>query len=306
MLWVEKYRPTKVKDCILPLNLQKVLLNYIKKKDIPNLILYSSKPGSGKTTCVRALMDELNYEYMFVNASLERSIDLLRNKLAEFASGYSMTSKRRYIILDEADNFPINNFLALRGMIEEFSANCGWIFTCNNVNNIPDPIRSRLVNLDFNFKSEDYPQLYGRFMKRLRHILELEGIDANDALIAEVIKTYGPDFRRVINELQSGSMSGELSLDVLTKSADLDTLLNHIKDKSFKDVRQWVENYKDNDIGSLYYTLYNKLYDELTPQSIPDSILVLGDYQKFDCNVPSKPLNLMACLTHLMMECKFK
>ena len=305
MLWVEKYRPKAVSDCILPLQTQKTLQGFVNKKELPNLLLFSTTPGSGKTSAALAMMDELGYDYLFINASLERSIDLLRTKIAEFASTSSMTGGRKFIFLDEADGMTSLFQDSLRHYIEEFSISCGFILTCNNVDNLINPIRSRLLDIDFNFKKADLPRLMGLFMARIKAILDQNNITYHDKTIAELIKKYAPDFRRVINELQGMSITGSIDNSILLNDeTDVDELVGFIKTKNIGGVRQWLEN-NQVDTGRLYTVIYNRLYKVLKPASIPDMIITIANYMRYDNTIANKNLNMTACITEIMLTATF-
>jgi DNA polymerase III delta prime subunit len=305
-LWVEKYRPLKLDDCILPAEQKRVFQEFIDKGEIQNMLLCGGA-GMGKTTVARALCEELGTDYLIINGSEESGIDVLRTKIKQFASTVSFTGKTKVIILDEADYLNPNSFQpALRGFIEEFSTNCRFIFTCNYKNRIIQPLHSRCAVIEFKLAKEDKPKIAGRFMKRVQFILQNEGIEYDEKVIAALLMKYFPDYRRVINELQRYSVSGTIDEGILSKVGEVNTseLLGALKDKDWKKMRQWVVNNIDNDPAGLY----RKLYDDLTEKvsQVPQLVLILADYGYKSSFVADQEINLVACLTEIMATVDLK
>jgi len=309
-IWCQKYRPRTIEDCILPRGLKDTFLEFVSNGDIPNLLL-SGTAGTGKTTVARALCEELGVDYIIINGSESGNIDTLRNDVRNFASGVSITStgKRKIVILDEADYLnPQSTQPALRGFIEEFSKNCGFIFTCNFKNRIIEPIHSRCSVIDFRFAKKDRPRLARSLMKRVIEILKEEEIKYNDKVLVELIQKYFPDFRRVINELQRYSVSGEIDAGILTTITEqsIKDLMKHLKEKNFRNMRKWVVENLDDDPSRIFRLVYDGLYGHVKPQSIPQAVILLADYQYKSAFVADLELNLVACLTELMKELEYK
>lgn len=306
-LWVEKYRPKTIDDCILPVDIQKVFKEIVSSRTLPNLLL-SGSAGTGKTTVARALCQELDYTYMFINASEESGIDVLRTKIRHFASTVSLNGGNKVVILDEADNLTVATQSALRSFIEEFSSNCRFILTCNFKNRLIEPLHSRLVNVDFIIRSGEKKDIAKKVLIRLAHILSSEKVKYDKDVILGLVKKYFPDFRKMINELQRFSISGEISKDVLTdlNQSRMDDLVKSMKDRKFMDVRKWVVENIDNDPSRLYRMLYDHFYDSLKPESIPASILILHDYQYKSGFVADREINILSCLVEIMSQCQFK
>tara|TARA_B110000211_G_C14081457_1_gene554713 strand:- start:1743 stop:2693 length:951 start_codon:yes stop_codon:yes gene_type:complete len=309
-IWCQKYRPRTIKDCILPKGLKDTFLEFVSNGDIPNLLL-SGSAGTGKTTVARALCEEMGVEYIVINGSESGNIDTLRNDVRNFASGVSITStgKRKIVILDEADYLnPQSTQPALRGFIEEFSKNCGFILTCNFKNRIIEPIHSRCSVIDFRFSKKDRPRLAMGLLKRIIEILEKEKVKYNELVLVELITKYFPDFRRVINELQRYSVSGEIDAGILTTITEqsIKNLMSHLKEKNFKNMRGWVVENLDDDPSRIYRLIYDGLYGHIKPQSIPRAVILLADYQYKSAFVADLELNLVACLTELMVELEYK
>ena len=307
-LWCERYRPRTIDECILPENLKKTFNNLIKQTEIPNMIL-SGSAGLGKTTVARALCNQLDLDYMIINASEESGIDVLRSKIKQFASTVSLTGGIKVVILDEADYLNAQSTQpALRGFIEEFSTNCRFILTCNFKNRIIEPLHSRCSVIEFNTTKKQLAELAAKFMKRLQSILAEEKIDYNNKILVELIMRYAPDWRRVINECQRYSSSGEITADILVGMSDQNVaaLAGFIKNKDFKNMRSWVTNNADVDSSVVFRRIYDMLYDFVQPQSIPAIILILADYQHKACFVADKEINTVACLTEIMASSEWK
>lgn len=308
-LWVEKYRPQTVDECILPESIKKTFKDYIAQGELPTFLLTGSA-GVGKTTIARALCAEVGAEYIFINGSDEgRSIDVLRTKVREFASTVSLTDSPKMIIIDEADYMNAQSIQpALRAFIEEFSANCRFIFTCNYVNRIIEPLRSRCAIVDFKIDNKDKPELAGQFYKRVVQILKNENIEFEPKVVAELITKHFPDYRRMLNELQRYSVSGKIDSGILVNMTEqsFKELLGYMKEKNFTSVRNWVGKNSDTDSTALFRNLYDSASNALQPQSIPELVLILAGYQYKAAFVADHEINTMACLTEIMRDCSFK
>ena len=306
-LWVEKYRPKKITDCILPESIKKTFTEFVGQKEIPNLLLAGGS-GVGKTTVARALCEELHSDYIIINGSEESGIDVLRTKIKQFASTVSLQGGTKVVILDEADYLnPQSTQPALRGFIEEFHKNCRFIFTCNFKNRIIEPLHSRCSVIEFKINGNKN-QLAHEFMGRAESILKEEKIGFDDKVIAELIMRHFPDWRRVLNELQRYSVSGVIDSGILVNLAEvnLTELMSFLKKKEFGKVRKWVVNNIDNDPVKVFRKVYEKLYDYMKPESIPSAVILLGEYQYKSAFVADQEINLLACLTEIMGECRFK
>lgn len=309
MLWVEKYRPHKVEDCILPENLKTTFQEYVNRKEIPNLLLAGSA-GVGKTTIAKALCEEVGCDYIVINGSDEgRLIETFRTKIKNYASSMSLAGGRKVVIIDEADYTNAESVQpALRNFMEEFAHNCSFILTCNFKNRIIAPLHSRCSVVDFKIQNGQKAKMATQFFKRVEWILEQEGVEYEKEVIASVITKHFPDNRRILNELQRYSAAGKIDKGILTSISDANiaSLMKCIKEKDFGSARKWVTNNLDNDPNSILRSIYDGLYESLTPDSIPPAVLILSKYQYQSAFVADQEINMMACLTEFMMECEFK
>ena len=308
LLWVEKYRPHKIEDCILPDSIKTTFQEYVNRKEIPNLLLAGSA-GVGKTTIAKALCDEIGCDYIVINGSDESGIDTFRNKIKNYASSMSLSGGRKVIIIDEADYLnPNSTQPALRGAIEEFSVNCSFIFTCNFKNRIIEPLHSRCSVVEFKIQNGQKAKMATQFFKRVEWILSEEGIVYDKEVVAAVVMKHFPDNRRVLNELQRYSVSGTIDKGILAAVSDVQItdLIKAIKGKDFGSARKWVTNNLDSDSATVLRKIYDSMYDFLKPDSIPQAVLVLAKYQYQSAFVADQEINMMACLTEMMVECEFK
>jgi DNA polymerase III delta prime subunit len=309
-LWVERYRPKTIEDCILPDNIKKTFTDFLNKGEIPNLLL-AGPPGVGKTTVAKALCNELGVDFYVINGSDEgRFLDTVRNQAKNFASTVSLqgTGKHKVIIIDEADNTGNDVQLLLRANIETFYNNCRFIFTCNYKNKIIEPLHSRCAVVEFSIKGKEKAQLAGSFFKRLQNILDEESIKYDPKVLAQLINSHFPDWRRVLNECQRYSVGGEIDSGILASFSDVavNDLITHLKNKNFSEVRKWVVSNLDNDSSVILRRVYDACYDCLSPQSIPAAVLIVAKYQYQICFVADQEINLLAALTEIMCECTFK
>ena len=309
-LWVEKYRPKTIEECILPADTKKTFQEFLTKGEIPNLLL-SGPPGIGKTTVAKALCNELGVDYYVINGSDEgRFLDTVRNNAKNFASTVSLTAdtKHKVIIIDEADNTTNDVQLLLRASIEEFSKNCRFIFTCNYKNRIIDPLHSRCSVVDFAITKKNKPAIAGEFHKRLTQILDLEGVKSNPRVLAELVTKHFPDWRRVLNECQRYSVGGEIDTGILAafSEVNINDVIKNIKEKKFPEVRKWVVNNLDNDSTVLLRRIYDALAETLDGPSVAAAVLIVAKYQYQAAFVADQEINLLAALTELMVECEFK
>jgi DNA polymerase III delta prime subunit len=307
-LWVEKYRPKTISDCILPEKLKATFQQFVDQKNIPNLLL-TGGPGVGKTTVARAMLEELDCDYIIINGSLNGNIDTLRNEIMQFASSVSFKGGRKYVILDEADYLNIQSTQpSLRNFMEEFSKNCGFILTCNFKNRLIAPLHSRCSVVDFKIPKKDKPVLALQFMKRAFNILQNEGIQYEKEAVVELINKYFPDWRRVLNELQRHSATGNLSTDVLDSinSSDYRSLILSLKSKNFTAARKWIAENSDVDSSNIFRHLYDNISDIVKQESIAALILHLADYQYKAAFVANQEINLAAFIAAIMIDCEFK
>ena len=307
-LWVEEYRPKTIDDCILPQSLKTLFQSFIDKGEISNM-LFSGTPGVGKTTVAKALCEQMNCDWIMINGSEEGGIDVLRNKIKNFASTVSLSGGKKVVILDEADYLnPQSTQPALRGFVEEFHKNCRFILTCNFKNRIIEPLHSRFSNIEFRINNKDKPKLASQVMDRAVYILKEQKIEYEDKALVGLITKHFPDFRKLINELQRYSVSGAIDAGVLVNISDenLKSLTGHLKAKEFGDMRKWVVNNLDNDPVKIFRKIYDSLNTTLQPETIPHAILIIADYQYKSAFVADQEINLVACLTELMSQVKFK
>ena len=308
ILWVEKYRPVTIDDCILPSELKQTFQQFVDNEEIPNLLL-TGTAGVGKTTVAKAMLEQIGCTYMMINGSEESGIDTLRTKIKNFASTVSMDGKRKYVILDEADYLnPQSTQPALRGFIEEFSRNCGFILTCNFRNRIIEPLHSRCSTVEFRIPNAEKPQLAMGFMKRVQYILENENVKSDERVVAELINKFFPDWRRCLNELQRYSATGNIDAGILVNLSDtsIKELVSFIKDKDFKSCREWVVHNLDNDPHRIYRRIYDSLSGNVPDSAIPHCVLILGNYSYKSAFVADQEINLLACLTEMMTSVQFK
>ena len=308
LLWVEKYRPKTIEDCILPESIKKTLRDVVSQNKIPNM-MFTGTSGIGKTTAARAICNETQADYLIINGADEgRMIDTLRTKLTQFCSTISLSGSRKVVILDEADYMNADSVQpAMRNFTERFADNCSFIFTCNYKNRIIEPIHSRCAVIDFSLKNGEKQVIAARFMKRVESILAAESIDYDKEVIAKLVLKHFPDFRRVLNELQRYSTSGEINSGVLAniKEMNLKELIDSLREKNFSKMRQWVVANVDNDPATVYRKIYDELYNVVDKGSIPQAVLTIAEYQYKSAFVADQEINLVACLVELMAECEF-
>ena len=310
LLWVEKYRPKTIEDCILPENIKKTFRDFLNKGEVPNLLL-SGPAGCGKTTVAKALCAELGVDVYVINGSDEgRFLDTVRNNAKNFASTVSLSSdsKHKVIIIDEADNTTPDVQLLLRASIEEFSRNCRFIFTCNYKNKIIEPLHSRCAVVEFGIKGKQKQEIAAEFFKRLNGILDNERIQSDKKVLAELINKHFPDWRRVLNECQRYSVGGKIDSGILAHFSDVkvNDLIKNLKEKDFPQVRKWCVDNLDNDPAVLLRRIYDSLYASLVPSTIPAAVLIIAKYQYQIAFVADQEINLLACLTEIMVECEFR
>ncbi len=306
-LWSQAYRPKTVSECILPNDLKNTFQQFVDKGSIPNMLL-TGRAGVGKTTVARAMLDQLECDYMIINGSMNGNIDTLRNDISQFASSMSLIGGRKYVILDEADYLnPNSTQPALRNFMEEFSKNCGFILTCNFKNRIIEPLHSRCTVIDFKIPSNEKDKMASQFLKRIKSILEKEEVEYDQAAIAQLIIKHFPDWRRVLNELQRYSVNGKIDSGVLANTSDdnIKKLIGFLKEKSFSNMRKWVGENSDIDTSMLFRKLYDSASAVMKSASIPQLVLILGDYQYKAAFCADSEINVVACLTMIMTECEF-
>ena len=306
-LFVEKYRPHKIMDCILPDRIKKVFQSYVDTKSIPNLML-TGNAGVGKTTVARAMCEELGVNHLFINSSEERGIGTLRTKIMSYASTISLTGGRKVIILDESDYLTPEAQAGLRGAIEEFSSNCTFIFTCNFKAKLIDALHSRCSVIDFGLLREERQKMAVMLLKRLEFVLKKEGIIYDKSVLAKIIEKFFPDYRRTLNELQRYSNSGAIDASILSQVSDvrkIGDLVGYLKDGSFSEMRKWVVTNSDIDSAHIYRTIYDNLYNYLKPESIPQAVVIIAKYQYQAAFVADQEINLVSCLTEMMIDCQY-
>ena len=308
-LWVEKYRPQKIEDCILPEAMKNNFKQYLEQGELPTF-LFSGTAGVGKTTVAKALCEEVGADWIMINGSDEgRQIDVLRNKIKNFASTVSLTDAKKVVIIDEADYMNADSVQpALRSFIEEFSSNCRFIFTCNFKHRIIEPLRSRCANIEFKVDSGEKQAIAAQFFKRVSHILKNEQIEFDPKVVSELIIKHFPDYRRILNELQRYSVTGKIDSGMLVNLGEesYKELYKHLKERNFTEVRKWVAKNSDADTPALFKELYDNSGNFIEQSTLPNLILVLADYQYKAAFVADQELNIMAALTELMVQCKFK
>lgn len=307
-LWCERYRPKKVEDCVLPERLKSVFQQYVDTKSIPNLMLTGSA-GVGKTTVAKAMCDEIGMNHLMINGSEERGIDTLRTKIKGYASTVSLTGGKKVIIIDEADYLTPEAQAGLRGAIEEFANNCTFIFTCNFKSRLIDALHSRCAVVDFTLSKDEKPIMAARMFRRLEVILDKEEIEYDRQVLAKIVERHFPDYRRTLNELQRYSTHGKIDAGILTQVSDLKdmaALVKALKEKDFGAMRKWVTNNSDMDPARVYRQIYDSLNDVMKPSSIPQAVVIIGKYQYQAAFVADQEINLVACLTEIMVECEFE
>jgi len=307
VLWVEKYRPQKINDTILPDQMKETFRKFVSDGNVPNLLL-TGGPGVGKTTIAKAMLDELGCDYIVKNGSLNVNIDTLRYDISTFASAVSLTGGRKYVIFDEADYLNAASVQpALRNFIEEYSANCGFIFTCNFKNRIISPLRSRLSEVDFSIEQTERPKMAMEFFKRVQQILESESVEYDKAVVAKVIEKHFPDFRRVLTELQSYAASGRIDEGIFVniKQESIDALFKFLKEKNFTEMRKWVASNSDQDMNEMFRRIYDAMSDKVEFRSQAGFIVTLADYMYKANFGADQEVNMVAFLTEVMVESEF-
>jgi DNA polymerase III delta prime subunit len=308
LLWTEKYRPNTIESCILPDRLKKPFQEYVNQKNIPNLLL-AGGAGVGKTTVAKAMCHEIDCDYLLINGSDERNIETFRVTIKNYASSMSLSGGRKVIIIDEADYLnPNSTQPALRNAIEEFASNCSFIFTCNYKNKLIEPLHSRCAVIDFSLRNGERAKMASAFFKRIQSVLQSEKVEYDEPVIAELIKKHFPDFRRVLNELQRYSQFGKIDTGILSQisgNIQITEVVKYLRDKDFGSIRKWVAS-NSVDAAVLFRQLYDASYEVMKPQSIPRAVVILADYQYKNAFVADPEINIVACLTELMVECDFQ
>jgi DNA polymerase III delta prime subunit len=307
-LWWEKYRPQTVAECVLPDRIKKTFQDYVKKKTIPSLLL-CGPAGVGKTTVALAMCEQIGCNYLFINSSEDRGIDVLRNTITGYASSISLAGGQKVIILDEADGLTRDAQNALRGAIEKFSSNCTFILTCNFKARLIEALHSRSAVIDFTLNRDEKPKMASSFLKRLEHILAQESITYDKPTLIKIVEKFFPDYRRTINELQRHSGSGNIGPDIIPQISDIrniSDLAKHLKEKNFGEMRKWVVLNSDIDPSRIYRRIYDGLYEFLNPSSIPQAVVIIARYQYQSAFVSDQEVNLVACLTELMVDCEIR
>jgi DNA polymerase III delta prime subunit len=306
-LWVERYRPKCVADCILPDRIKKVFQSYVDEGNLPNLMLTGSA-GVGKTTVAKAMCEQLGLNHLFINSSEERGIDMLRTKIKGYASTISLTGGRKVIILDEADYLTPEAQAGLRGAIEEFSDNCSFIFTCNFKSRLIDALHSRCSVIDFSLQAEEKPRMAAQLFARLSTVLTQENISYDKQVLIKILEKFFPDYRRTLNELQRYSASGAIDAGTLAQVSDIrkiTDLVKHLKEGNFAEMRKWVVVNSDIEPARIYRKVYDSLYDYFKPESIPQAVVILAKYQYQSAFVADQEINIVACLTEIMVDCEY-
>jgi DNA polymerase III delta prime subunit len=306
-LWVEKFRPKTVADCILPDRIKKVFQSYVDEGSLPNLMLTGSA-GVGKTTVAKAMCEQLGLNHLFINSSEERGIDMLRTKIKGYASTISLTGGRKVIILDEADYLTPEAQAGLRGAIEEFSDNCSFIFTCNFKSRLIDALHSRCSVIDFSLQADEKPRMASQLFARLSSVLTQENITYDKAVLIKIVEKFFPDYRRTLNELQRYSSSGAIDAGTLAQISDIrkiTDLVKHLKEGNFAEMRKWVVVNSDIEPARIYRKVYDSLYDYFKPESIPQAVVILAKYQYQSAFVADQEINIVACLTEIMVDCEY-
>jgi len=308
LLWVEKFRPASIDECVLPVEIKKVFQNIVDTGEVPNLLLTGTS-GIGKTTVAKALCNQLGCDWLMINGSNEgRMIDTLRTTITNYASTVSFSGGKKIIIIDEADYMNKESVQpAMRGLIEEFSNNCRFFFTCNYKNKILPSLHSRCSVIDFKINREDKPELAKKFSEIAMKLLDSENIKYKPDVVAKLVVRYFPDFRRVLNELQNNAVSGKIDASVLEASSNenFNQLIGFLKEKDFTQMRKWVAQNIDNDHVGLYRQVYDSMFSNIKKQSVPDAVLIIADYSYKSAFVADQEINMVACLTELMMNSEF-